>query len=78
MIVVDASAVAELLLETTKGAAVAGRLRGRTLHAPAHFDVEVASVVRRAIARELISDRDGLIAIASSSGWRSVGGTCHR
>ena len=64
MIVVDASAVAELLLETSKGAAVARRLRGNALHAPAHFDVEVASVIRRAIARELISDRDGIIAIA--------------
>jgi predicted nucleic acid-binding protein len=56
--------MAELLLETQAGLEVAGSLRGRAVHAPAHVDVEVASVIRKAVARDLISDRDGLIAIA--------------
>lgn len=63
MIVVDASAAAELLLETPAGAAVARRLRDESLHVPAHFDVEVVGVIRRAVLRQMISDRDGLVAL---------------
>lgn len=64
MIVLDASAAAELLLETSTGARVAQRLRGQSLHVPAHFDAEVVGVIRRAVLRSLVSDRDGLIMLA--------------
>ena len=60
----DASAAVELVFATTPGAAVAQRLRGETVHAPAHFDVEVIGAVRRAVVRQLISDHEGLVAVA--------------
>lgn len=60
----DASAAVELLFATPPGAAVAQRLRGETLHAPAHFDVEVIGAIRRAVVRQLISDHEGLVAVA--------------
>ena len=64
MIVLDASAAVELLFATPPGAAVAQRLRGETVHAPAHFDVEVIGAIRRAVVRQLISDHEGLVAVA--------------
>lgn len=64
MIVLDASAAVELLFATLPGAAVAQRLRGETVHAPAHFDVEVVGAIRRAVVRQLISDHEGLVAVA--------------
>jgi predicted nucleic acid-binding protein len=63
VIVLDASAAVELILASRPGAAVAQRLRRETLHAPAHFDIEVVGAVRRAVVRGLISDHEGLIAI---------------
>ena len=59
----DASAAVELLFATLPGAAVAQRLRGETVHAPAYFDVEVVGAVRRAVIRRLISDHEGLVAV---------------
>ena len=49
MIVVDASAVLEVLLRTPAAASVEDRLfgSGETLHAPHLIDVEVAQVLRR-------------------------------
>lgn len=48
MIVVDASAVLEVLLQTAAAAAVEARLfSGATLHAPHLLDLEVAQVLRR-------------------------------
>ena len=47
MVVLDASAMVDLLLGTALGAAVAARLRGQQLHAPAHFDAEVLSALGR-------------------------------
>lgn len=64
MIVLDASAAVELVLATRPGAAVAQRLQGETVHAPAHFDVEVIGAIRRAVVRRLISDHEGLVAVA--------------
>ena len=60
MIVVDASAMLEVLLNTPAGTLVARRLfaEGETLHAPHLLDVEVAQVVRRyALAGDLDPDR---------------------
>lgn len=53
MIVLDASAVIELLLQTTTGKRVARRIaaRGQGLHAPHLLDVEVLQVLRRWEAR---------------------------
>src|SRR5271166_2448714 len=64
MIVLDASAAVELVLATPSGAAVARRSRGETVHAPAHLDVEVIGAIRRAVMRQLISDHEGLVAVA--------------
>jgi predicted nucleic acid-binding protein len=52
MLVVDASAVAELLLARPAGAAVARALRDHDfdLHAPHLLDVELLSVLRRLVA----------------------------
>lgn len=64
MIVLDASAAVELVLATPRGAAVAGRLQGEAVHAPAHFDVEVIGAIRRAVVRQLITDHEGLVVVA--------------
>ena len=56
MIVVDASAVLELLLRTPAGRRVEARLfdRPTPLHAPHLLDVEVAQVLRRFVARGVV------------------------
>jgi predicted nucleic acid-binding protein len=66
VIVLDASAAVELLLATLPGAAVGRRLREETLHVPAHFDVEVIGALRRAVLRRLITDHEGLVAVADA------------
>jgi predicted nucleic acid-binding protein len=60
LIVVDASALLEVLLGTATGAQVEERLfsRGESLHAPHLLDVEVAQVLRRyAAAGDLTGGR---------------------
>lgn len=60
MIVVDASVIIEVLLQTEAGRAITGTLLdGRdTLHAPHLLDVEVAQVLRRFVMRgELYESR---------------------
>jgi len=60
LIVVDASAMLEVLLGTETGARVEDRLlsRGESLHAPHLLDVEVAQVLRRyAAGGELTPER---------------------
>jgi predicted nucleic acid-binding protein len=67
MIVADASAVVEVLLNTSRAAAIASRLfaGGQTIHAPYLVDVEVLQVLRRYViastvtnarAREMMQD----------------------
>lgn len=46
-LVIDASAMVEALLGTDLGVAARTRMRGRRLHAPAHFDAEVLSALGR-------------------------------
>lgn len=46
-VVVDASAMVDLLLDNELGRAVRGRLAGHSLHAPAHLDAEVLSALGR-------------------------------
>ena len=58
MIVLDASAVLELLLVTEKGDRVAERIASpeETLHAPHLIDLEVAQVLRRWVARRQLDE----------------------
>jgi predicted nucleic acid-binding protein len=65
LIVVDASAVLEVLLNTPAAPRVAGRLfaAGQTLHAPHLLDLEVAQVLRRYAASGELEAKRGLEAI---------------
>jgi predicted nucleic acid-binding protein len=58
VIVLDTSAVIEILLQTAAGAPVAERLltSGSSLHAPHLLDIEVAQVLRRFVARGQITE----------------------
>jgi predicted nucleic acid-binding protein len=58
VIVLDASAVLELLLSTDKGGGVAERIAPpeETLHAPHLIDLEVAQVLRRWVARRQLDE----------------------
>lgn len=46
-VVVDASAMVDVLAGTALAPAVSAALRGRVLHAPAHFDAEILSALGR-------------------------------
>jgi predicted nucleic acid-binding protein len=65
VIVIDASAVLEVLLRTPAAKAVEQKLfDGRTLHAPHLLDIEVAQVLRRYAARGEVDDERGRAALA--------------
>jgi predicted nucleic acid-binding protein len=66
VIVVDASAVLEVLLRTPAASSVEERLfaPGETLHAPHLIDLEVAQVLRRYAAAGEIAPERGRIALA--------------
>lgn len=66
MIVVDASALLEVLLRTPAAEAVEDRLFavGQTHHAPHLLDVEVAHVIRRYAAKGEIDAERGRLALA--------------
>ena len=70
MIVLDASAVVELVLGSPRGASVRERVeqRDETLHAPHLLDVEVASVLRRYQLSGELSAADGREALADLAG----------
>ena len=61
MIVLDASAAIEWLLQTAAGARVEDRIFSReaTLHAPHLFDVEVAQVLRRYVGAGILTASRG-------------------
>ncbi|HET6471666.1 MAG TPA: type II toxin-antitoxin system VapC family toxin [Pseudomonadales bacterium] len=65
MIVADASAVLELLLNSVRGARVAARLSAvdETVHAPELLDVEVLQVLRRYARNREIEERRGAEAV---------------
>jgi predicted nucleic acid-binding protein len=46
-LVLDASAMVDLLIGSEPARAVSARLRGRRIHVPAHFDAEVLSALGR-------------------------------
>jgi predicted nucleic acid-binding protein len=67
VIVVDASALLEVLLRTPAAGAVEARLFSeprQTLHAPHLLDVEVAQVLRRYAAMHEIDQQRGEVALA--------------
>ena len=69
MIVVDASAILEVLLNTSAGPRVAERLfaAGETLHAPHLLDLEVAQVLRRFARSGELDPARGLQALGDLS-----------
>lgn len=70
MIVLDASAVVELLLNTPRAVALAARLGSplETLHAPHLVDLEVVSALRALEARRLITPPDAARAVTELLG----------
>ena len=65
MIVVDASALLEVLLRTPLGVEVEGRLLGTSemLHAPHLLDAEIAQVIRRFTLSGDIDEERGRVAL---------------
>ena len=74
MIVVDASALLEVLLRTPAADAVEDRLfaAGQTLHAPHLLDVEAAQVIRRYAANGEIDAERGRLALDDLADFRST------
>lgn len=71
MIVLDASVAVELLLASASGAAVRERLftNGKPLHAPQLLDVEVLQVLRRSVARGVMTTSRADEALTSLAVW---------
>ena len=67
--VIDASAASEYLLRTPLGLKLAGILADATLLAPELLDVEVLSVLRRAVLRGELSDQRAVLALADLVDW---------
>jgi predicted nucleic acid-binding protein len=67
LIVVDASALAEVVLRTPAGEVIEERLFDprESLHAPHLIDVEVAQVIRRSVALGVISPQRGMATLAT-------------
>jgi predicted nucleic acid-binding protein len=67
MIVLDASALLELLLRTEPGDRIAARIAdpALALHAPHLADVEVAQALRRYVRERVIDDDDAMAALRS-------------
>jgi predicted nucleic acid-binding protein len=64
LLIVDASAAVEFLLDAPAAAAVRGELqRAESLHAPHLIDLEVLSALRRAVSNRRINARRGLAAV---------------
>jgi predicted nucleic acid-binding protein len=67
--VIDASAATEYLLRTPLGLKVAGIITDATLLAPELLDVEVLSVLRRAVLRRRLTEQRALLAIEDLMDW---------
>lgn len=70
MLVVDASAVAEILLGTAKGRVAASLLGDQVLIAPQHLSVEVMSVLRGWSLSGRLTEEEALTAITE---FRALG-----
>ena len=67
--VIDACAAAEYLLRTSLGLKIAGIIEGNTLVAPELLDVEVLSVLRRAVLRRELTEDRALQAVEDLFEW---------
>jgi predicted nucleic acid-binding protein len=67
--VIDASAATEYLLRTPVGLKLAGVIEDAALVAPELLDVEVVSVIRRAVLRRQLTDQRALLAIEDLMDW---------
>lgn len=67
--VIDASAAAELLLRTSTGAKVAAAVEGSLLIAPELLDVEVLSILRRAVLRYQLEESRARSALQDLMDW---------
>jgi predicted nucleic acid-binding protein len=67
--VIDASAAAEYLLRTPLGLKVADLIAGAFLLAPELLDVEVLSVLRRAVLRQKLAEHRAWLALEDLSDW---------
>lgn len=54
-VVLDASALIDLLIDRPRGAAVRDRIAGKNLHVPANLDFEVAETLRRHALRGTVT-----------------------
>jgi predicted nucleic acid-binding protein len=68
--VIDASAAAEYLLRTSLGLEIAGVIEDAILLAPELLDVEVLSVLRRAVWRRKLDERRAVLALADLADWQ--------
>lgn len=68
--VIDASVAVEYLLRTTLGLKVADVLADALLVAPALLDVEVVSVLRRAVSQKRLAEQRATEALADLIGWQ--------
>ena len=68
--VIDASVAVEYLLRTPAGLQVAALLEDALLIASELMDVEVLSVMRRAVAKRTIEEARALAALEDLSGWQ--------
>lgn len=67
--VIDASVAAEFLLRTPLGRKIAEVVEGAFLAAPELLDVEVLSVLRRAVLRQRLEDRRARLALDDLATW---------
>ncbi len=67
--VIDASAAAEYLLRTPLGLKLADLIAGAFILAPALLDVEVLSVLRRAVLRQQLAEQRAWLAFEDLLAW---------
>ncbi|HSK29669.1 MAG TPA: type II toxin-antitoxin system VapC family toxin [Candidatus Limnocylindria bacterium] len=67
--VIDASAATEYLLRTPVGLKVAGVIADAALLAPELLDVEVLSVLRRAVLQRQLTEQRAMLAIEDLMDW---------
>ena len=75
--VIDASAATEYLLRTPLGLKLAHIIEGASLLAPELLDVEVLSVLRRAVLRRQLTEQRALLGIEDLMDW-SIDRVPHR
>lgn len=67
--VIDASVAAEYLLRTSLGLRASELIEGASLLAPELLDVEVFSVLRRAVLKKKLEEQRALMALEDLTAW---------